>query len=127
MFARLRSEKASSPLRSDSPVRPKTFKHRLLLEDDEDNDMRPPSPKKHKQGHYSIAPLFDRYKRPRVDEEDQASTRPHGRRQRPSPSPEPDHPLVTELDGKSINSPIPPSPPKPMTPSPEYLQMYTPN
>ncbi|KAI0842608.1 hypothetical protein F5Y06DRAFT_292541 [Hypoxylon sp. FL0890] len=98
MFARLRSEKASSPLKSDSPVRPKAFKHRLLLDDDEDNGTRAPSPKRHRQGHYSIAPLFDKYKRVRADEEDQASTRLHVRRQRPSPSPEPDHPLVTELD-----------------------------
>ncbi|OTA84713.1 hypothetical protein M434DRAFT_16343 [Hypoxylon sp. CO27-5] len=98
MFARLRSEKASSPLRSDSPARPKTFKHRLLLDDYEDDDTHPPSPKRYKQGHYSIAPLFDKYKRPRVDEEDQASSRLHNRRRRPSPSPEPDHPLVTELD-----------------------------
>ncbi|KAI0137949.1 hypothetical protein F4776DRAFT_95974 [Hypoxylon sp. NC0597] len=103
MFARLRSEKASSLLRSDSPVRPKTFKHRLLLDDDEDNDndTRPPSPKRHRQGHYSIAPLFDKYRKPRVDEDDQASTRLQSRRrQRPSPSPEPDHPLVTELDDR---------------------------
>ncbi|KAI1142562.1 hypothetical protein F5Y05DRAFT_409710 [Hypoxylon sp. FL0543] len=101
MFARLRSEKASSPLRSDSPPRPKKLKYHLLLDDDdddEDNDTRPPSPKRHRQGHYSIAPLFDKYRRVRADEEGQHSTRLHGRRQRPSPTPEPDHPLVTELD-----------------------------
>ncbi|KAI1416265.1 hypothetical protein F5Y13DRAFT_186517 [Hypoxylon sp. FL1857] len=102
MFARLRSEKASSPLRSDSPIRPKTIKHRLFVNDDdyddEDNEMRPPSPKRHRQGHYSIAPLFDTYRIPRASKEDQALTRLHGRRHRPSPSPEPDHPLVVELD-----------------------------
>ncbi|KAI1380624.1 hypothetical protein F4677DRAFT_461954 [Hypoxylon crocopeplum] len=102
MFARLRAE-LQSPLKSDSPVRPRAFKHRLLVDDDEDDEIRPPSPKKQRQSHYSVAPIFDKYKRFRADEDDQPIDRVRSRRQRPSPSPDPEPPLVTELDERYTN------------------------
>ncbi|KAI1390011.1 uncharacterized protein F4822DRAFT_220837 [Hypoxylon trugodes] len=99
MFARLRLEKSPSPLKNNSPTRQKALKRRLFLDEDEEHDdARPPSPKKKKQTHYSVATLFDKYKKPRADEEDRTINRYHSRRHRPSRSPEPDPPLVTELD-----------------------------
>ncbi|KAI1462667.1 hypothetical protein F4805DRAFT_471967 [Annulohypoxylon moriforme] len=100
MYARLQSEKALTPQKSDSPSRFKSLKHRLFDEDEEDANPSPPPAKRHKQGHYSIAPLFDKYKGRAVDEDDQPSNRHHGRRRHLSPSPDPEPPLVKELDDR---------------------------
>ncbi|KAI2467555.1 hypothetical protein F4781DRAFT_307898 [Annulohypoxylon bovei var. microspora] len=103
MFARLRSEQAPTPVKSDSPIRLKSFKHRLLDEDEEDDNMPPPSPKRHKQKRYSVAPVFDKYKRLGVDEDEQVANRHHNRRQQLSPSPNPLSPLVKELNDRYVH------------------------
>lgn len=112
MFARLHPDAIPTPLKTDSPAPLKSFKRRLFLDDDDD-DVRPPSPKKHRKTHYSVAPLFDKYRRPRANEEDQIPSHVHNRRQRLSPSPDPDPPLVSELGGKlnipALYSPLTPT------------------
>ncbi|KAI0164379.1 hypothetical protein GGR52DRAFT_575728 [Hypoxylon sp. FL1284] len=95
MYARLRSPQIPTPAKSDPPQQLKAFKHRLFAGKDEENDGRPSTPKRKR---YSIAPIFDRYKRPRHDEAGNSQCRYYDRRRRPSPSPEPDPPLVTELN-----------------------------
>ncbi|OTB15166.1 hypothetical protein K445DRAFT_12443 [Daldinia sp. EC12] len=103
MFARLRSNIFPTPARTNSPSPPKSLKHRLFLDEDEyededeDEDTRPPSPKKRKKTHYSVAPLFDKYRRSRGDEDNQATSHIPIRHQRLSPSPDPDPSLVLEL------------------------------
>ncbi|KAI2618171.1 hypothetical protein GGR54DRAFT_187978 [Hypoxylon sp. NC1633] len=99
MFARLRSEQVPTPLRTNSPVRQRTLKHRLF-DEDKDDEIQPSPPKRPRQEHYSVASLFNKHKRARVDEDDQHVDRVRSRRQRPSPSPDPDPPLVTELDAR---------------------------
>lgn len=107
MFARLRTAQIPTPVRSDPPQHLKAFKHRLFIDDDdEDNDRRSLTPKRPKHAHYSVAPIFDRYKRPRIDEEDNSHYRLYNRRRHLSPSPDPDPPLVTELNGKSSSQAI---------------------
>ncbi|KAI1204658.1 uncharacterized protein F4807DRAFT_465432 [Annulohypoxylon truncatum] len=104
MFSRLRSEQPT-PRKSESPARFKDLKRRLFDEDEEPVNMSPPSPKRRKKGYYSVAPLFDKYKGREVDEDGQPSNRHHGHHRRPSPSPDPEQPLVKELDGKNLNNP----------------------
>ncbi|KAI1133456.1 hypothetical protein F5Y10DRAFT_229072 [Nemania abortiva] len=65
-----------------------------LLDEDED-DARPPLPKK--QAHYSIYPIFDKYKRRRSNDS-LLTDRLRGRRQnRASLSPIPESPVIEEL------------------------------
>ncbi|KAI2639071.1 hypothetical protein GGS26DRAFT_543784 [Hypomontagnella submonticulosa] len=101
MFARLQSEQVLTPLKSDPPPNSKSFRRRLLFDDDEDEGggTRPPSPKRHRQTHYSVAPLFGKSKRVSVDEDDHAGSRTYDRRQRLSPPTDPEPPLVMQLDG----------------------------
>ncbi|KAI1481210.1 hypothetical protein F4774DRAFT_424482 [Daldinia eschscholtzii] len=109
MFARLRSNIFPTPARTNSPSPPKSLKHRLFLDEDEyededeDEDTRPPSPKKRKKTHYSVAPLFDKYRRSRGDEDNQATSHIPTRHQRLSPSPDPDPSLVLELGERYAN------------------------
>ncbi|KAI1653356.1 hypothetical protein F4813DRAFT_393804 [Daldinia decipiens] len=103
MFARLHPDAIPTPLKTYSSAPLKSFKRRLFLDDDDEDDVRPPSPKKHRKTHYSVAPLFDKYRRPRVDEENQIPSHVHNRRQRLSPSPDPDPPLVSELGERYAN------------------------
>ncbi|KAI0885433.1 uncharacterized protein GGS22DRAFT_160898 [Annulohypoxylon maeteangense] len=105
MFARLRPEQAPTPLKSDSSARFKSLKRRLFASDEEDDDIRSPPQKRPKQGHYSITPLLNKYKNLADDEDDQPSTRQHGRRRHLSPSP--DSELVKELDGKPLTRALP--------------------
>ncbi|XXH03815.1 putative phosphoglycerate mutase pmu1 [Hypoxylon texense] len=103
MFARLRTSQIPTPVRSDPPQHPKAFKHRLFVGDDEEdnNSKRPLTPKRPKHTHYSAAPIFDRYKKPRVEEEEDDSLRRfYNRRRHLSPSPDPDPPLVTKLNDR---------------------------
>ncbi|KAI0108133.1 hypothetical protein F4814DRAFT_441693 [Daldinia grandis] len=100
MFARLHPDAIITPPKTDSPALLKSFKRRLSLSDDDDDDVRPPSSKKYRKTYYSITPLFDKYRMPRVDEGDQIPSHIHSRRQRLSPSLDPDPPLVLELGGK---------------------------
>ncbi|KAL7623163.1 hypothetical protein AAE478_006844 [Parahypoxylon ruwenzoriense] len=101
MSARLHSKQIPTPLKSDSPRQPNTLKRRLFPDEDEDEDedehdenVRPPSPKRRVQ-HHSVAPLFDKYKRFRTDEDGPSG---RGHHQRLSTSPDPESPLVTEID-----------------------------
>ncbi|KAI1463955.1 uncharacterized protein F4812DRAFT_463287 [Daldinia caldariorum] len=107
MSARLRSNIFPTPVKTNSSVPRKSLKHRLFLDEeedeDEDEDTRPPSPKKHRKTHYSVAPLFDRYRRPRSEENDKTPSHIHNRRQRLSPSPDPDPPLALELGERYAN------------------------
>ncbi|KAK6951270.1 hypothetical protein Daesc_007801 [Daldinia eschscholtzii] len=116
MFARLRSDIFPTPAKTNSPSPPKSLKHRLFLDEDgdeyededEDEDARPPSPKKRKRRkktHYSVAPLFDKYRRSRADEDNQATSHIPSRHQHLSPSPDPDldPPLVSELGERYAN------------------------
>ncbi|KAI0844686.1 hypothetical protein F5Y00DRAFT_189023 [Daldinia vernicosa] len=114
MFARLHPDAIPAPLKPNPHASSKYFKRRLSLDDDED-DVRPPSPKKHRKTYYSIAPLFDKFRRPKADEEDQVPSHVYSRRQRLSPSPDPDPPLVLELGGKPTIPTLYP----PLTPIPE--------
>ncbi|KAI8957260.1 hypothetical protein F5Y11DRAFT_364034 [Daldinia sp. FL1419] len=97
MFARLHSDSIPSSLKPHSPAPLKSFKRRLGLGEDEDENIRPPSPKKHRKAYYSIAPLPDKYRRPRIDKDNPALSHTYNRRQRLSPSPSPDPPLVSEI------------------------------
>ncbi|KAI0386763.1 hypothetical protein F5Y04DRAFT_288611 [Hypomontagnella monticulosa] len=105
MFARLQSEQIPTPVKSDSPTRSKSFKRRLQFDDDEDEGVftRPPSPKKHRQTHYSAAPLFNKHKILNVDEDDHVGSHVYNRRQPPSPPTDPDPPLVKQLDENYAN------------------------
>ncbi|KAI1800678.1 hypothetical protein F4811DRAFT_556614 [Daldinia bambusicola] len=111
MFARLHSDIFPAPVKTNPPVPRKSLKHRLFLDEDGDEDededegedTRPPSPKKHRKTHYSVAPLFDKYRRPRPEGDDKTPSHIHNRRQRLSPSPNPDPPLALELDGRYAN------------------------
>lgn len=95
MFARLRSaQDLPTPVRSDSP---QAFrKRRLFVSEDEDDATRPSTPKIKRHTYYSVAPIFEKHKRPRIDEDDNPQRRFYSYRRRPSPSPDPEPPLITE-------------------------------
>ncbi|KAI5860305.1 hypothetical protein GGS23DRAFT_599674 [Durotheca rogersii] len=105
MSARLRPEQVPTPVRSDSPPRGVTLKHRLFCDegaDEEADHVRPPAPKKRARHTCSVAPLFDRHKAARPDEHDRRAPGflGPGRRQRRSPSPDRESPLAAELDAR---------------------------
>ncbi|OTB07015.1 hypothetical protein M426DRAFT_9095 [Hypoxylon sp. CI-4A] len=94
MYARLRSEQIPTPLKSTSPIRRKTDKRRLVLEEYEDDGPLPPL-KRNKQDHRPVAHVFDNHRWQRADEENQAIIRRH---KRLSPPFEPEQPLIKELN-----------------------------
>ncbi|KAI2606394.1 uncharacterized protein GGS25DRAFT_524061 [Hypoxylon fragiforme] len=104
MFSRLRSEQTFTPLKSDPPRRLGTLKRRLQINEDEDEDeLCLVSPKKKKQAYYSAAPLFNKFKRFKTDEVDRHIPRTYNRRQRMSPSPDPEPAVITELQERYAN------------------------
>lgn len=98
MWARLFPSALPTPLHTND-VRRKN-KRRRLLDDDED-DARPPPPKKH--AHYSIYPIFDKYKQRKINDDDLSIDRLRGRRRdRASLSPIPESPLIEQLKRKLL-------------------------
>ncbi|KAI0479577.1 hypothetical protein F4859DRAFT_440586 [Xylaria cf. heliscus] len=82
-----------TPLSTDN-MRRKNVREQLL--DEGEDDARPPRPKK--QAHYSMRPIFDKYKRCK-NKDDGISTHPrqNQRHDQASPSPVPDSPMIEEL------------------------------
>ncbi|KAI1773431.1 hypothetical protein F4818DRAFT_109147 [Hypoxylon cercidicola] len=104
MYARLRSQ-IPTPVRSDPAQQKSAFKRRLLIDDDDDDEdsaRRPSTPKRQRHARYSAAPIFDKHKRPRVYKDD-SPHRFYNRRRHLSSSPDPDPPLVSEVNERYAN------------------------
>lgn len=98
MWSRLFPSALPTPLHNDDAGRKNT--RRRLLDEDED-DARPPPPKK--RAHYSIYPVFEKYKQRKVNEDDVSIDRLRGRRHdRASLSPIPESPLIEQLKRKFL-------------------------
>jgi hypothetical protein len=93
MWTRLFPSALPTPLRSGD-VRRKTIREQLL--DEDEDDAHPPLPKK--RAHYSMHPIFEKYKRRKINDDDLSIDRLRGRRQpRTSLSPIPESPILENL------------------------------
>ncbi|KAI1425686.1 hypothetical protein F5Y12DRAFT_355453 [Xylaria sp. FL1777] len=93
MWARLFTPTLPTPLHTQD-VRRKNVRERLL--DEDESDARPPSPKK--RAHCSIRPILDKYKlRKSNDSEPRIHQFQDRRRNRESPSPPPEPPVIRKL------------------------------
>ncbi|KAI1487974.1 hypothetical protein F5X96DRAFT_647744 [Biscogniauxia mediterranea] len=93
MYPRVHMEHLPTPLPAKPAPKPVTFRDRLLV----DNKNTTCSPPKKPRTHYSAASLFDRHRKPTVNDNDSSIDPLRPRRYQPSPSPEPEPPIISEL------------------------------
>ncbi|KAI1154604.1 hypothetical protein F4825DRAFT_448360 [Nemania diffusa] len=93
MWTRLFPSALPTPLHSEDGRR-KTVREQLL--DEDEDDAHPPPPKK--RAHYSMHPIFDKYKRRKINDDNLPIDRLRGRRHaRTSLSPIPESPILEGL------------------------------
>ncbi|KAI5922681.1 hypothetical protein F4810DRAFT_711274 [Camillea tinctor] len=93
MYARLYTDHLPTPLPTKPAPKSVTFRDRLVVDDE--NAFR--SPPKKPRTHYSAISLFDRHRKPPIDEDDPSHDHLRARRYQPSPSPEHEPLIMTEL------------------------------
>ncbi|KAI1500783.1 hypothetical protein F5X99DRAFT_409705 [Biscogniauxia marginata] len=98
MYARLHTDHLPTPLPLPNQPAHKVTTLRDRLIDGSESTARPQLDKP--RAHYSIASLFNRYRKPSVNEDDSSIERLRTHRYPRSPSPEPEPPIIAELTSR---------------------------